>query len=380
MTRKSMILVDAANQTAVDHWEFAEQGIRLVKRRLVGGVSDGVDILEVNNGSFAMTILLSRGMGIWRGRCGEVHFEWASPVQGPVHPSLVPLACDSGLGWLYGFDEWLVRCGLESNGSPQSNERGGLVYPLHGQIANIPASYVEVSFDSDTGEIIVEGTVYESRLFSKKLEMKVCYVIKVGEPGFRMRDTVTNLSASAKEIVLLYHINTGLPFLGKGSRAVVPFEMQAPRSPAAAADLSQWDCLDPHPPGREETVYFFDPAANADGNTEVMLINGSEEQGIVFGFNKQQLPCFSLWKSRLPEQDGYVVGVEPATNYPNTTAFESQHGRTVPLAAGQSQAFDLSFAFLQTKSEVAYAEQRIRERHATAAGTVFADPRAEWSE
>ena len=380
MTRTNMVLVDAAKQWAVDHWAFAEQGVRLVKRRLAGGVSDGVDVLEVDNGQFAMIILLSRGMGIWQGHCGGLHLQWASPVQGPVHPSLVPLAADSGLGWLYGFDEWLVRCGLESNGSPQFNDLGGLVYPLHGQIANIPASYVEVSFDSDTGEIVVEGTVCESRLFGKKLEMKVCYATKVGEAGFRMRDTVTNLSASAKEIVMLYHINTGLPFLGKGSRAVVPFEMQAPRSPAAAVDLPHWDRVDPQPPGLEEVVFFFDPAANADGNSEVMLINGSEEQGIVFGFNKKQLPCFSLWKSRLPEQDGYVVGMEPATNYPNTTEFESRHGRTVPLAAGQSQAFDLSYAFLQTKSEVAYAEQRIRERHAAAAGKVFAEPRAEWSE
>lgn len=380
MTRKNMVLVDAAKQTAVDHWEFAEQGVRLVKRRLAGGVSDGVDVLEVDNGRFEMSILLTRGMGLWRGRCGAVHLEWASPVQGPVHPSLVPLSGDSGLGWLYGFDEWLVRCGLESNGSPQFNDNGGLVYPLHGQIANIPAGDVEVSFDSDTGEIIVEGTVRESRLFGKKLEMKVCYTTKIGEPGFRLRDTVTNRSASSKEIVMLYHINTGLPFLGKGSRAVVPFEVQAPRSPAAAADLSQWDNLDPHPPGREETVYFFDPAADADGHTEVMLVNGREEQGIVFGFNKKQLPCFSLWKSRLPEQDGYVVGVEPATNYPNTTGFESSRGRTVPLAAGQSCAFDLSFAFLQSKSEVGCAEQRIRERHSAAAGTVFADPRPDWSE
>ena len=179
---------------------------------------------------------------------------------------------------------------------------------------------------------------------------------------------------------MLYHINTGLPFLGKGSRAVVPFEEQAPRSPVASGDLPQWDRLDPQPPGLSETVFFFDPAADADGNSEVMLINGSGEQAIVFGFNKKQLPYFSLWKSRLPEQDGYVVGVEPATNFPNTTAFESRHNRTIPLAPGQSQAFDLSFAFLQNTSEVARVEDRLREHHAVASGKVFANPRPEWSE
>ena len=43
---------------------------------------------------------------------------WKSPIAGPVHPSLVSLGEPSGLGWLDGFDEFIVRCGLESNGAP----------------------------------------------------------------------------------------------------------------------------------------------------------------------------------------------------------------------------------------------------------------------
>lgn len=380
MARKSMVLVDAANQAAVDHWEFSEQGIRLVKRRLNAGLSAGVDVLEIDNGCFAMTILLTRGMGIWRGKCGDVQLQWDSPVKGPVHPAFVPVCDGSGVGWLYGFDEWLVRCGLENNGSPQFDERGSLVFPLHGRIANAPASYVEVSFDSDTGEIVVDGTVCESRLFSKKLELKTRYATKIGEPGFRMRDTVTNLSGTAKEIVLLYHINTGLPFLGDGSRAVVPYDVLAPRTQAAVDDLPNWERCDLQKPGLEEVVFFFEPAATANGDTEVMLINADADRAISLGFNKKQLPYFALWKSRLPAEDGYVVGIEPALNFPNTTGFESRQGRAVSLQPNESRAFDLSFAFLQNRDETAYAEQRIRELHATAQGKIFDTPRLEWSE
>ena len=381
MARKNMILVDAANQTAVDDWEFSAKGVKLVKKRLTAGLSAGVDVLEVDNGRFAMTILLTRGMGIWRGKCGDMQLQWASPVKGPVHPAFVPVSDGSGVGWLYGFDEWLVRCGLENNGSPQFNEQGTPVYTLHGQLANTPASYVEVSFDLDSGEIAIEGTVYESRLFSKRLELKTRYLIKVGEPGFRMRDTVTNLSASSKEIVLLYHINTGLPFLGNGSRAVVPFEEMAPRSPAAADDLPNWERCDvQEKAGQEEVVFFFEPAANAHDDTEVMLINGNNDRAVSLGFNKKQLPYFTFWKSRLPAADGHVVGIEPTVNFPNTTGFESKQGRTVLLQPNESRAFDLRFAFLQNKNEVDFVEQRIRELHATAQGKVFDSPHPEWSE
>jgi hypothetical protein len=56
-------------------------------------------------------------------------------------PSLIPPVS----GWLEGFDELLVRCGLQSNGAPQFTPQGQLQYPLHGRIANLPVEYVEVT-------------------------------------------------------------------------------------------------------------------------------------------------------------------------------------------------------------------------------------------
>lgn len=124
---------------------------RITKRRLYGGNSDGVDIIEVDNGRFSFVIIPTRGMGIWRGRCGDVELKWDSPVHGPVHPKLVPNYAPNGLGWLEGFDEWLARCGLENNGAPEFNESGALRWPLHGRIANTPARKVEVTLDPVTG-------------------------------------------------------------------------------------------------------------------------------------------------------------------------------------------------------------------------------------
>ena len=129
---------------------------------------------------------------------------WRSPVHGPVHPALVRLCEASGLGWLDGFDELLVRCGLESNGAPEFNEDGTVRYGLHGKIANIPAHKVELAIDGESGEIAVTGVVDESRLFFNKLRMTSVYTTRAGQPAFTVTDTIRNISAEPAELELLY--------------------------------------------------------------------------------------------------------------------------------------------------------------------------------
>ena len=91
-------------------------------------------------------------MGIWKAWLGDAKgnewpLGWNSPIRGPVHPKFVPIAEPSGLGWLDGFDELLCRCGLFSNGAPDFDERGVLLHPLHGRIANRPAHRLSVETD-----------------------------------------------------------------------------------------------------------------------------------------------------------------------------------------------------------------------------------------
>ena len=151
----------------------AATGYSVAKRTLRGGLQDGVDVIEVDNGQFRFTIIPTRGMGIWKASLGDLRLQWNSPVKGPVHPGFVSLMEPSGLGWLDGFDELLVRCGLESNGAPEFNDNGTVRYGLHGKIANQPAHKVEVTVDGDSGEISLTGVVNETRLFFNKLYLMI---------------------------------------------------------------------------------------------------------------------------------------------------------------------------------------------------------------
>ena len=129
----------------------AATGYSLTKRALHGGLREGVDVIEVDNGTLRFVVIPTRGMGLWNASLGGLRIGWRSPVKGPVHPGFVRTSEASGIGWLDGFDELLVRCGLESNGAPEFNDDGTIRYALHGKIANIPAHKVEVSVDGDSG-------------------------------------------------------------------------------------------------------------------------------------------------------------------------------------------------------------------------------------
>ena len=48
----------------------------------------------------------------------DLRLGWDSPVKEVVHPQYVHLESRGGLGWLEGFSEWVVRCGLEFAGAP----------------------------------------------------------------------------------------------------------------------------------------------------------------------------------------------------------------------------------------------------------------------
>ena len=123
---KSWTLTDVRADVWLDSLAIANDSLHLPtphdwsvrKRTLRGGLRDGVDLIEVHNGALSFNVLPTRGMGLWRGEYHGLALGWRSPVNGPVHPKHVNVSEFNGLGWLAGFDELLVRCGLSSNGPP----------------------------------------------------------------------------------------------------------------------------------------------------------------------------------------------------------------------------------------------------------------------
>ncbi len=386
---KTWVLTDAASNVWLDSFGVANDGLRLAtphdwslsKHTLRGGLRDGVDLVEVHNGALSFSVLPSRGMGLWRGEYRGNFLGWRSPVAGPVHPKFVQPTDNNGLGWLAGFDEWLCRCGLASNGPPGPDEgAGGARLTLHGRVANLPAHYVEARVGLDPPfELTVTGVVEEASLFGPHLRLTTTYTTVPGSHRLVIHDVVENRAARPAEMQLLYHVNVGPPFLEGGSRVVAPVKQVVPLTAHAAAGIDTFEVYLPPTVGYAEQVYAYELLPDASGRTLALLYNATADRGFVLRWPTQPLPCFTVWKNTAAVEDGYVTGLEPATNYPNFRAFERKQGRVRVLPPGGRWECVWGLEVYDSREGVASVLAEVAALQAHGKRTVHRSPGPPWS-
>jgi hypothetical protein len=396
MTRfKSWTLTDVANDLWVDSFTAGNDGLQLPtphdwciqKRTLRGGMRDGIDLIEVHNGALSFSVLPTRGMGIWRGEYRGNFLGWRSPVSGPVHPQFINLTERGGVGWLAGFDEFLCRCGLSSNGPPGedvvSDKHGRTTrtpLTLHGRIANLPAQCVEVRVNLDPPfEMGVTGQVDEASLFGPHLRLTATYTTVPGSNKLVIHDVVENRAAHAAEMQMLYHLNIGPTLLEAGSRVVAPIREMAPMTPRAAEGIDTFDTYIVPSVGFAEQVYAYDLLTDENGKTLAMLYNAAADRGLVVRPDRRQLPCFTVWKNTGAIEDGYVTGLEPGTNYPNFKTFERQQGRVPMLPAGGKWEAKWSVEIVDSHAAVSGVLTEIAKLQAQAPAVVHRGPQERYS-
>ncbi len=344
-----------------------------------GGVSDQVEVIEVDTGCVRVLILPTRGMGIWKMEKDGNTFSWESPICGPIHPSQVPIFDPSGIGWLEGFDEFVVRCGLESNGAPENDTHGQLQYPLHGRIGNLPAQSLSIEYDEASGRLDVIGEVLESRLFIKRLRLRSRIRFQAGQSDVTLLDDVTNELSKPAKMQLLYHINLGTPVLEAGSVLEAPISVLAPKDDLSGSEIETWNHFDAPQTEYPERVYFAELRADESAGTTAMLRSEDKSRGLAVSFNTNGLPKFILWKNTASITDGYVVGLEPATNFPNPRSFEEKHGRVVELQPEQTASFRVTLQPLTNSEEVKQVSERIDHLKGEDPPVIHPKPIQDWT-
>lgn len=347
--------------------------------RFVGGPGDGVEMIEVTVGETTTLILPTRGMSIWRMQSNGIDFAWQSPVAGPIHPSLVPTLHPSGFGFLEGFDELVVRCGLESNGAPQFTDDGHLVYPLHGRISGTPASSLSIEYDEASGRMEVIGEMIEACLFHKRLRLRSRIRFHAGSQDVELLDDVTNDSAKPTSMQLLYHINIGSPILSEGSTVEVAIDSLAPKDALSASEIETWNQMGPPQDGYAERVYFAKLRADENQVTTTMLRGADKQTGMAVSYHIGGLPRFILWKNTAAQSDGYVVGLEPSTNYPNVRKFEEKQGRLVALEPGETESFRVTLHPLTDPERVSEFTEKIESLRGQGDAEIHTAPKPGWT-
>jgi hypothetical protein len=330
-----------------------------------------MNLVVIDNGAMVVTVVPGRGMGILEAvtKDGKARLGWDSPVKEVVNPAFVDLDSRGGLGWIEAFNEGLVRCGLEYAGHPGLDEfinntgaKAQMNLTLHGKIANIPASEVEVLVDAAPPHTIrVRGKVHERLFFGPKLEMVAEVSTVPGSTSLRVEDAISNNGASPQEFQLIYHANYGTPVLEKGATVVAAVAKIAPMNDNAAKSIDGYATYEAPTTGFIEQVYLIHPAADSQGQTSVLLRNAAKDRGVSISWSTRDLPYLTIWKNTSAVADGYVTGLEPATGFPYNRKVEREAGRVPKLAPGETRRFGLEFALHPDEAAVSKAADRIAD-------------------
>jgi len=342
---------------------------RIKKTVLRGGKQEDVDLISVHNGNLGFSIVPTRGMGLLKAEMDGIRIGWDSPVKEIVHPRQMNLESRGGLGWLEGFNEWVVRCGLESAGAPGRDSfvtnTGSLAemdLTLHGKIANIPASRLEVAVGRNfPNRIRVIGQVEETMLFGPNFLLNTEISTLPGSNSVRIEDVITNRSGLNREFQLIYHCNFGPPILEKGSRIEAPFRKIFPINHHSASDIHEFDRLGGPTGNFIEQVYCTELNCDRDGKSSVLLRNQAGDRAVKMEILVNQLPYLTIWKNTASLEDGYVVGIEPGTGFPFNRKIERDFGRVPWIGPGESRRFQIIFTVLNSKDSVEMEANNIRK-------------------
>jgi hypothetical protein len=361
----------------VDDWRFTYRNMPLGtdmpwsvhKYTLHGGKQEGVDVIVVDNGKLSFTVIPTRGMSVFKVSSGDITLGWNSPVKEVVHPQFINLQSRGGLGWLEGFNEWLVRCGLEWAGHPGKDEfinntgdKAEMDLTLHGKVGNLPASEVEVIIDREPPyRLRIRGRVDERMFYGPKLELWTEISTASGSNMIRIEDRLTNYSAYEQEFEMIYHSNYGPPLLEEGSRLVAAVKEIRPFNAHAATGLNNFSQYVAPTRGFIEQVYVITPFADAQHRTTVMLQNARADKAVSLNYDVEQLPYFTLWKNTTAIEEGYVTGLEPGTSSPANRSIERKAGRVPKLRPNESRSFVIEFAIHQGKENVERAAVAIKQ-------------------
>lgn len=282
---------------------------------LEDGKARGVRAVDVKTGGgLNFTILPDRGMDIAWASYKGLALSFISKT-GVVSPAYYE---PDGNGFLRSFCAGLLTtCGLTYMGSACVDD--GVALGLHGRASNTPAQDVCITNEWEADDFVmkVRGKIRESAVFGENVTLTREITAKLGENKIAINDIVENCGFERQPLMLLYHFNFGYPLLDSCTKLISPTSSVKARDIDAEKGLDNYNEYTDPVHGFSEQVFYHDFNMYASDEVTVSLYNKELlDSGLCMDlkFNRRQLPYFIEWK-QLGEGD-YVVGLEPATWYP----------------------------------------------------------------
>lgn len=343
-------------------------GVRLME--LSDGLERGIRLLEFRTGTgLRFTVLIDRAFDI----C-EVEFKghsigWHGP-SGVRHPGLHEYASEGGFSWGRSFSGFLVTCGLDHIGGPQTVPADNYNYPniatnthgLHGRISTIPAKLAGYGerWEGERCILWAEGEVRQAATFGEQLTLFRRIEVDLGSNDIRLTDRVVNTGFLPTPHMFFYHINIGAPLLAKDARYLAPITdvVWAAHQARYTAQNVGYQTLPAPIDNFAEQVWQHETAANTAGEVPVALVNDRLALGVEVTTRKDQLPCLYEWQHF--QAGGYAFGIEPSTHHALGDLAARDRGEMIWLQGQEQRCYDTRLRVLDGAVEIAAAEARIR--------------------
>ncbi len=334
------------------------------------GPARGVRYLEFRTGSgLTFKVAIERGMDV-----GYCEYRGASLAWIPPHllPGPWYFEQQTEFGWLRTALGGLNNtCGLVHIGNPETDSVAHYNFParpterygVHDRAALLPGQLVRYGerWEGDECWLEAEGTVAQTQTYGENLVLRRRYTARLGESRFFMRDEVENAGYLPTVHMLLYHINTGFPFVDEGSEFVAPFA-GAPRVLFGDADPNVPEAytrmIAPQKNWVQQT-FEHNMRSGADGSVPVAIVNpklGSGGQALYVIYNRHQFPSYIEW--RMMGEGQYAVGIEPCTNGFGRDAVRAA-GQQIVLQPGDKRVYELEVGVLDGSAEINAFKERV---------------------
>lgn len=318
------------------------------------GLGRGNRVAWVNTGSgLRYKVEIDRCMGISEAFFEQHSLSWLSR-SGFTAPKA---DANHGLEWLWSFGGGLLAtCGLTHVGPPESDageDRG-----LHGRVDNIPASIESIIQPNPAAgklDMSITGTIKQTRVFGPNLELRRTISARLGEPGIRISDVVSNVGGSETPHMMLYHCNFGWPLVDEGTDIIYKGKCVSRGldmdNEIFNSRCNYKKCQKPRDSHRAaESVGFIDVTADSKGVCTVGLSNRKIGLALVMKYNKKQLPVLTNWQHW--GFGDYVTALEPGTNPPTGQIKAREEKKLIILKPGQSRKYELEFSVLTAKKDI----------------------------
>jgi hypothetical protein len=250
-----------------------------------------------------------------------------------AHPYSIPYVTNFRQLWSGGM---LATCGLKNIGKASESE--GEQYNIHGRIGLTPAENVSIQVDENN--IVISGIMRETQLFGANLELHRIITIASDGSKIHLCDEVINNSPATEQVMLMYHINFGFPFLSKNTELRLPSGDVVPRTLWAEKNIEDRHIITDPVDVCEETVYYHYPR---DEKVMAELINHDLGVKASVFFNRDELPLLVEWKTM--QSGEYALGLEPSTSRLEGREEEIKRNDTVELPPFSSKQFNVNLNF-----------------------------------